>query len=306
LNASKALRPRRSNTKLKRSSQMGNLYRVLKGKVEGADQTGKSSQTRRKSISGGSDNSTQGMAEALAEITRRSSYFRQIQKDVQQFATPIMEMKHAIECFETRNMDELLKFHHYVELHLEDLTDETQVLARFENFPTKKLEVVRAAATLYSKLSSIADRLNTWQVVAPLSRQLDKVTCYFDKIKVEVEALESIKDEESKRFERHKIFFDFNVLIRIKESMVDVSSSCIALALEESKATKAAPSRGVGDMMAAHDDSGLRRCLQMLWRAFQLSFRVYNFAGGQDERAEELTCALAREMQTYPQHYWSL
>jgi hypothetical protein len=38
-----------------------------------------------------------------------------------------MEMKHAIECFETRNMDELLKFHHYVELHLEDLTDETQV-----------------------------------------------------------------------------------------------------------------------------------------------------------------------------------
>ena len=39
-----------------------------------------------------------------------------------------MEMKHAIECFETRNMDELLKFHHYVELHLEDLLDETQVL----------------------------------------------------------------------------------------------------------------------------------------------------------------------------------
>jgi len=38
-----------------------------------------------------------------------------------------MEMKHAIECFETRNMDELLKFHRYVELHLEELTDETQV-----------------------------------------------------------------------------------------------------------------------------------------------------------------------------------
>ena len=38
-----------------------------------------------------------------------------------------MEMKHAIECFETRNMDEWLKFHHYVELHLEDLSDETQV-----------------------------------------------------------------------------------------------------------------------------------------------------------------------------------
>ena len=39
-----------------------------------------------------------------------------------------MEMKHGTECFETRNMDELLKFHHYVELHLEDLSDETLVL----------------------------------------------------------------------------------------------------------------------------------------------------------------------------------
>jgi len=304
-NANKALRPRRSNTKLKRSSQIGNLYRVLKGKVEGAGQTCRSSQARRKLISGGSNNSSQGMAEALAEITRRSSYFQQIQEDVQRFATRIMEMKHAIECFETRNMDELLKFHRHVELHLEELIDETQVLAKFEGFPTKKLEVVRSTATLYSKLSAIVNHLNTWQLATPLSQQLDKVTSYFDKIKIEVEALERIKDEESKLFERNKIFFDFNVLIRIKESMVDVSSRCIALALEESKTTKAEPCRVVSDTKAAHNDNRLRRCLQMLWRTFQLSFRVYNFAGGQDEKAEELTCALAREMQTYPQHYWS-
>eukprot|EP00253_Pinus_taeda_P012990 PITA_12990 len=181
-NSIKALRPRRSNSKLKRSSQIGNLYRVLKGKVEGAGQTCKSSQARRKLISGGSNNSSQGMAEALAEITRRSSYFQKIQEDVQRFATPIMEMKHAIECFETRNMDELLKFHRYVELHLEELTDETQVLAKFEGFPTKKLEVIRATSTLHSKLSAIVNHLNTWQVAPPLSRQLDKVTSYFDKV----------------------------------------------------------------------------------------------------------------------------
>jgi len=58
----------------------------------------------------------------------RSSYFQHIEEDARCFATQIMEMKHAIECFETRNMDELLKFHHYVELHLEDLSDETLVL----------------------------------------------------------------------------------------------------------------------------------------------------------------------------------
>eukprot|EP01018_Ginkgo_biloba_P022435 Gb_27159 [translate_table: standard] len=304
-NVSKALRPKKSNTKLKRSSQIGNLYRILKGKLEGVGRTSEPSQGRRKLI-GGSSTSTQGMAEALAEITRRSSYFRQIEEDAQRYKSPILEMKSAIESFETEKMDELLKFHQYVELHLEDLTDETQVLARFEGFPTKKLEVIRAAATLYSKLSAIANHLESWEVVSPLSRQLDKVTCYFDKIKMEVETLERIKDEESKLFKSHKITFDFNVLIRIKESMVDVSSSCIALALEESKKTKAAASRGHGDLMGPYDGNRLRRCLQMLWRAFQLSFRVYNFAGGQDDRAEELTCALAREMETYPQNSWFL
>ncbi|KAH9290154.1 hypothetical protein KI387_034271, partial [Taxus chinensis] len=213
-----------------------------------------------------------------------------------------MEMKHAIESFQTRHMDELLKFHCYVELHLEHLSDESQVLARFEGFPTKKLETVRSAAALYSKLSAVADHLATWKVVSPLSRQLDKVTCYFDKIKMEMETLERGKDEESKCFESHKILFDFNVLTRIKEAMVDVSSDCITLALEESKTTKETARRVQYDFSAAYDDSQLRRCLQMLWRTFQLSFRVYNFAGGQDDRAEELTCALAREMETYPQH----
>ena len=54
-------------------------------------------------------------------------------------------------------------------------------------------------------------------------------------MKMEVEALERTKDEEEKCFKRHKIFFDFNVLIRIKESMVDVSSSLMASALEVSE-----------------------------------------------------------------------
>lgn len=41
---------------------------------------------------------------------------------------------------------------------------------------------------------------------------------------------------------------------------------------------------------------------KMLWRAFQLAFRVYSFAGGQDDRADMLTKELAHEIQTDPQH----
>ena len=39
---------------------------------------------------------------------------------------------------------------------------------------------------------------------------------------------------------------------------------------------------------------------RMLWRVFQLAFRVYNFAGGQDERADRLTATLAHEIEAHP------
>jgi hypothetical protein len=47
-----------------------------------------------------------------------------------------------------------------------------------------------------------------------------------------LEALERIKEEESKKFKSHDIHFDFNILTLIKELMVDVSSSCMELALK--------------------------------------------------------------------------
>ena len=42
--------------------------------------------------------------------------------------------------------------------------------------------------------------------------------------------------------------------------------------------------------------------IKMLWRAFQLAFRVYSFAGGQDDRADMLTKQLAHEIETDPHH----
>lgn len=44
--------------------------------------------------------------------------------------------------------------------------------------------------------------------------------------------MERIKDDEAKKFQSQNIHFDFNILIRIKEAMVDVSSSCMEMALK--------------------------------------------------------------------------
>lgn len=57
----------------------------------------------------------------------RSAYFQQIEEDVQKHSKSILEVKAAINSFQTKDMSELIKFHKYVEQHLEELTDETQV-----------------------------------------------------------------------------------------------------------------------------------------------------------------------------------
>ncbi|KAJ8761653.1 hypothetical protein K2173_004429 [Erythroxylum novogranatense] len=124
--AARSLRPNKTQTKLKRSSQMGNLYRVLKGKVEGGNPNVKSS-TGRKTAANISSGEKQGMADALAEITKRSAYFQQIEEDVQKHAKSIIELKTSINNFQTKNMEELIKFHSQAESVLEQLTDETQV-----------------------------------------------------------------------------------------------------------------------------------------------------------------------------------
>ncbi|XP_027338919.1 uncharacterized protein At4g04980-like [Abrus precatorius] len=282
----RSLRPK-ATTKLKRSTQLGNLYRTLKGKVEGSSLKGKSSSGRSSEIRAGNTGGKQGMADALAEMTKRSSYFQRIEEDVQRYTKHIIELRFAITNFKTNEMTELIKFHEDVESVLENLTDESQVLSRFEGFPSKKLEAIRMAAALYHRLDSILTELQNWNIVTPVGQLLEKIERYFSKIKTELDALERTKDEESKKFEGHNIEFNFDILIKIKEAMVDVSSNCMELALKERRND-------------AISDVKRKEYAKLLWRAFQFAFRVYTFAGGHDDRADKLTRELAKEIESDP------
>ncbi|KAG4915419.1 hypothetical protein JHK87_052976 [Glycine soja] len=130
-------------------------------------------------------------------------------------------------------MTELVKFHKDVESVLENLTDDSQVLSWFEGFPSKKLEDIRMVVALYLRLDSILFELQNWNIVTPMAQFVDKVERYFNKIKAELDGMERTKDEESKKFKGHNIEFDFHILIKIKEAMVDVSSNCMELALKD-------------------------------------------------------------------------
>ncbi|KAL8130441.1 hypothetical protein V2J09_019596 [Rumex salicifolius] len=288
----------KSTTKLKRSTQMGNLYRLLKGKVEGSCLIGKSSAGKKNGGNGGGGGGGgKSMADALAEMTKRSSYFQQIEEDVKKHGKAVKELQIALSSFQTKDMNEMIAFHKNVESRLEVLTDESQVFSRFEGFPVKKLETLRMAAALFTKLNGIVSEIQNWKIEPPLAKSLDNVEKYFNKIKADMEGLERTKDEEAKKFQSHNIHFDLTVFTKIKESMVDLSSGFMELALKERREVKAQSNDNMwskaGKQMV---------CAKVLWKAFQFAFKVYSFAGGQDERADMLTRELAKEIESDPMH----
>ncbi|MBA0662429.1 hypothetical protein Goklo_006552, partial [Gossypium klotzschianum] len=295
-----SMRLKKATTRLKRSSHMGNLYRNLKGKVEGVPKRGPGAANGGKKSGGGNSGGgkQQGMADALAEMTKRSTYFIQIEEDVQKYEKSIKELRTSISTFKTADMSELIKFNKHVESILEKLTDETQVLARFEGFPGKKLEALRTASALYSKLESMLNELENCKIEPPLGQLLERVERCFDRIKKEVDSLERTKDEEAKKLKGHNIEFDFQILVRIKEAMVDVSSNCMELALKERRESKLT----ANEKSKTKGEAPKKVCSKMLWKAFQFAFRVYTFAGGHDDRADKLTRELAHEIETDPEH----
>ncbi|XP_021740525.1 uncharacterized protein At4g04980-like [Chenopodium quinoa] len=295
---SKFMGKKKATTNLKRSTEMGNLFRLLRGLMEGSC-LGEGSSRGRKTGGGsnGGSNGGQSMNDALVEIARRSTYFQQIEEDVRTHDKTIKGIQSSLSSFKTKDMDVLLMFYQEVESKLDVLTDESQVLARFEGFPGKKLDALRMAAVLYKKLSATLSELHNWKIESPLAQLLDKVEKYFNKIKGEMEAIERTKDEEEKKFQSHGIHLDFNIILKIKEAMVNVSSSCIELALKEKREAKTE----INDQTLAKARNQHKKIdTETLWRTFQFSFKVYSFAGGQDERAERLAKELAKEIQADP------
>ncbi|XP_010458483.1 PREDICTED: uncharacterized protein At4g04980-like [Camelina sativa] len=295
------LEAKKPTSKLKRSTQLGTLFRFLKAKLEGKNPEVRSRVAP--AVNKGETGSAlasgkQGMADALVEITKKSPYFQKIEEDVRVYMNSIKELKTEITKFQNKDITELQKLHHRVESVLDKLEDETQVLARCEGFPHSKLEAIRMAVALYSKMQGIIKELKNWKMESPADQLLDKTEGYFAKIRKEIETLDRIKAEEEKKFKASNIHFDFNILVQIKELMVDISSGCMELALKEKREAKIASQTTAESRWAKPNTKNkTSKWAKTLWRAFQFAFRVYTFAGGHDDRADKLTKELGKEIE---------
>lgn len=64
--------------------------------------------------------------------------------------------------------------------------------------------------------------------------------------------------------------------------------------MQERREAKEKEKEDTATRLARQRDSNSK----MLWRAFQLAFQVYLFAGGHDDRADKLSKELAHEIET--------
>ena len=73
--------------------------------------------------------------------------------------------------------------------------------------------------------------------------------------------------------------------------------------MQDSQRSKAGLREG-DEYVSPKDMIKLKGSFQMMWRVFQLAFRVHNFAGGHDDKAEQLCSNVAKDMETYPSSFW--
>ncbi|MCO5591812.1 hypothetical protein L7F22_045804 [Adiantum nelumboides] len=154
----------------------------------------------------------ESVAEALAAITRKSADFINIEDDVHEHAKSILAVKSRLETVQTIIM------HAETEAYLVQVMDESQVFARFQGF--KKLETVRAAASLHFKLTSVIQQIKKWTVEPLMSDQVEKVNAFFDKVKRHVESIERTINEDFQCYSCHKFPLHFEIMVSIKEVML--------------------------------------------------------------------------------------
>ncbi|CAI5462263.1 unnamed protein product [Closterium sp. Yama58-4] len=299
---------------------------------------------------------------------------------------------------QTTDFDELVAFRAKIEALLQDLTDETQVLQRFEGFPSSKLELLRASASLHSRLSALShdllsavlqrfegfpssklellrasasllqprfdgfpsSKLELLRASASLHSRLsalshdllsavpmsnndrggtpgaaagnvgtagavggaggagaaaapasvaavgvclDRCERLFDRVRREVEAVERSREEDAKKFAAQRLPYSGGAIERVKAAAVRLSSRLLELSAQESMKLRASVEL-VDGRIPVYDVPRVKAGLFLLWRCFQFAFRAYNFAGGQDETAEELALTVAKEMEAYPAYMW--
>ncbi|EKX45362.1 hypothetical protein GUITHDRAFT_108630 [Guillardia theta CCMP2712] len=223
---------------------------------------------------------SQSMLSVKDELEGKSTYMRQVMEDRKIFGEMIEDLIPQIEEFESDDFEDLQLFVQEVEKRLSLLVDERMVLKGFAAWPDKRMEVLREANGRMQDLKQLKAAMDPfgskWIKRSSLADELQAVEDKFASLQTTVEWYARSEEELKKNFAKHRVPFDFRILLELKEVAVSLAKYSMQRVLGEIRPA------GMEGKQACH------RMQMLLQHSIKFAFRCHQFAGGFDEEASAL------------------
>jgi len=207
----------------------------------------------------------------FAEIASKSTYQAQIQADIIKYNDIIEELINEVKEFKAKDMGHLDEFVKGVDKVLDELTDQTAVLRKFD-WPGARFDAFREAVGLNKELEEKKHKFRHWEVgKGKRVDELKMMQKYMEKIQERVDALERTKEGDEQKFKNHDVPWNTKIIMDVKHASLHMMDLYMEAALAEAN-----------DIMASSLPVQKKRdkALAVLTGTIKFAFKVHQNVGG--------------------------
>ncbi|CAD7695803.1 unnamed protein product [Ostreobium quekettii] len=213
-------------------------------------------------------------SQMFAEIASKGSYQAQVQADIIKYADVIEELINEVKRFKARDMEHLEEFVNGVDKVLDELSDETAVLRKFE-WPASRFDTFREAVALSRELTEKRNKFKQWQRgQGKRADNLKEIQKYMEKVQDRMDVLNRTKESDEARFKNHDVPWNKKLMTEVKHASLHAMDLYMQVALDEAhEAMKS----------SLADKKKREKALAVLTATIKFAFKVHQCVGGFNE-----------------------
>eukprot|EP00899_Mesostigma_viride_P026031 jgi/Mesvir1/6612/Mv12749-RA.3 len=229
-------------------------------------------------------------AELKDKILGRSTYWKEVQDDVERHGPRIRRLSAAVTHVTLPDMDKVCAFVDAMEAQLSVLVDERAVLKSFE-WPEAKMDALREAASTHRSLQGMERELQGLSApdgpaaALPFSEYKAAVVRAFENVTSRTDAVLRQQDALMRRCREHGIPDVFRWMPRVRQAAAGLAQAYMEHAVNEAKKLCYGSTDGQGQQSPwqgslTGNERQRERAQSILIAAVRLGFRAHQFAGG--------------------------
>ncbi|CAD7701973.1 unnamed protein product [Ostreobium quekettii] len=210
-------------------------------------------------------------AQMFAEIASKGTYQAQVQADIVKYADVIEELISEVRKFKARDMEHLAEFVTGVDKVLDELSDETAVLRKFD-WPASRFDTFRETVALDKELTEKKNKFKQWQRgKGKRADNLKEIQKYMEKVQDRMDILNRTKEADEARFKSHDVPWNKKLMTEVKHASLHAMDLYMQIALDEANET----------MESSLADKKKRdKALAVLTATIKFAFKVHQCVGG--------------------------